>query len=341
MEDFKPGGPLLPIEFCRVSGGGRLTLVIDEAFGASCQTYVAESACGDLDAALKNLWIREGSQGEALPRNVRTHGRVGFVEVASGDCSARALERHPKAVATIKTWAQANGFDAAIWTALARNFDQSDNAGEPFSANAAIRYLEGMYAPKLTRPLPTSGLRLPKCRRMFGLRSVPDGRKDEPTTWSGTGAWPTLHFSRQPMLSRLPDVSARPWNCRPDPRECESSISVPLSNATGIEVLSSGWKITIISDTCKLFTKSAQSSGPENIGPERPLSSLRLLGPVLSPSRITLEYNGKIRPQPDRENVSQGQVAEPKGFEPSRRFPVCTLSRGVPSTTRPQLRLPV
>lgn len=31
-------------------------------------------------------------------------------------------------------------------------------------------------------------------------------------------------------------------------------------------------------------------------------------------------------------------MAERKGFEPSRRFPVCTLSRGVPSTTRPPLR---
>ena len=34
-------------------------------------------------------------------------------------------------------------------------------------------------------------------------------------------------------------------------------------------------------------------------------------------------------------------VAEWKGFEPSRRFPACTLSRGVPSTTRPPLRRPV
>jgi hypothetical protein len=31
-------------------------------------------------------------------------------------------------------------------------------------------------------------------------------------------------------------------------------------------------------------------------------------------------------------------MAETKGFEPSRRFPVCALSRGVPSTTRPRLR---
>src|SRR5690606_11432807 len=39
--------------------------------------------------------------------------------------------------------------------------------------------------------------------------------------------------------------------------------------------------------------------------------------------------------------LSRRQVAEWKGFEPSRRFPVCTLSRGVPSTTRPPLRRPL
>lgn len=152
-EAFKPRGPLLPVELCRVSGGRRLTLVIDEAFGVSCPTYVAMSAFGDLDAALENLWMREGSQDEALPKNVRRHGRVGFVEVASGHCSAKAMERHPKSVATIKTWAQANGFDAAIWTALASNFHALEKAGEPFSAAAAIRYLEMLDAPRLSSAL--------------------------------------------------------------------------------------------------------------------------------------------------------------------------------------------
>jgi hypothetical protein len=56
----------------------------------------------------------------------------------------------------------------------------------------------------------------------------------------------------------------------------------------------------------KLFTKSAQSSGPENIGPERPLPILVALMPVLSPTRITLQNNGKIRPQPDGENAFAG-----------------------------------
>ena len=42
-------------------------------------------------------------------------------------------------------------------------------------------------------------------------------------------------------------------------------------------------------------------TGPENIGPER--TRARALGnvPVNSPTRITPENNGKIRPQPDWE----------------------------------------
>lgn len=36
--DFLPNGPHLPLEFCRVSGDERLTLVIDETFGAACPT---------------------------------------------------------------------------------------------------------------------------------------------------------------------------------------------------------------------------------------------------------------------------------------------------------------
>jgi hypothetical protein len=47
----------------------------------------------------------------------------------------------------------------------------------------------------------------------------------------------------------------------------------------------------------------AQATGLENIGPERTLPGLLTPGTVLSPTRITLENNAKIRPQPDRENA--------------------------------------
>ncbi len=40
-------------------------------------------------------------------------------------------------------------------------------------------------------------------------------------------------------------------------------------------------------------------------------------------------------------NMQNCVMAETKGFEPSRRFPAYSLSRGAPSTTRPRLRRPV
>jgi len=133
---FVPNGPLLPIEFCRVSKDGRLTLAIDETFGDVCTTYSAPSAFADLDSAIENLRKREGTVAS----------EIGFVEPAAGRQSDAAMERHPQVVATIGAWAEASGYDAAIWTALASNFDESGKGGEPFSVTAAIRYLEALNA---------------------------------------------------------------------------------------------------------------------------------------------------------------------------------------------------
>ena len=133
---FAPNGPLLPIEFCRISADGRLTLAIDETFGDVCKTYSAPSGFADLDAAIENLRKREETIAS----------EIGFVELASGRQSDVAMERHPQVVATITAWAEASGCDAAIWTALKSNFDESGTGGEPFSVTAAIRYLEGLNA---------------------------------------------------------------------------------------------------------------------------------------------------------------------------------------------------
>jgi hypothetical protein len=130
---FVADGPLLPIEFCRISADGRLTLAIDESFGALCKTYSAPSALEDLEAAIDNLRMREG---------MLDAWAVGFIEPASGRQSDLAMERHPEAVATIGAWAESNGYDAAIWTALDSNFGEWGKGGEPFSVSAAIQYLE-------------------------------------------------------------------------------------------------------------------------------------------------------------------------------------------------------
>ena len=57
---FQSNGPLLPLEFSRVSANQRLTLVIDEASGTPCETYTAVSAFKELRAAKENLRVREG-----------------------------------------------------------------------------------------------------------------------------------------------------------------------------------------------------------------------------------------------------------------------------------------
>lgn len=131
IANFEPTGPCIPIEFCRVSRDERLTLVIDETFGAACTTYSTISVFDDLDAAIENLRDREGMPS---PKG------VGFTALDCGRQSARAKERHPRTVKIITAWAQANGFDAVIWTALAGNF--AEKTSEPFSVEAAIRYLE-------------------------------------------------------------------------------------------------------------------------------------------------------------------------------------------------------
>ena len=91
---------------------------------------------------------------------------------------------------------------------------------------------------------------------------------------------------------------------------------------------------------CQNFTNSAQATGSENIDPERPLPDLLARGPVLSPSRITLENNGKIRPQPDRENAfarasgGGGGIRTHGGVSPSSVFKTGAFNHSATPPTR-------
>jgi hypothetical protein len=57
--DFQPDGPLLPIEFARISQDGRLTLVTMPGV-RNIRTLWAMMECVDLDVAIRNLSDREG-----------------------------------------------------------------------------------------------------------------------------------------------------------------------------------------------------------------------------------------------------------------------------------------
>lgn len=141
MGEWFPDGPILWIEFSRISRKGDrkdcLTLVIDERNGSEVTTLHVVSQRTELAPAIADLLAREKSSPD----------EIGFCEVAVRRFAANALSRHPKSCKRIRTWAEAKGYDAVIWTALPRRFQ--DAIGVPFSPQAALKYLNSL--PETTR----------------------------------------------------------------------------------------------------------------------------------------------------------------------------------------------
>jgi hypothetical protein len=134
---FKPTDLRLPIEFCRLSEEGRLTPVIDRVYGALCATRAALSGFEDMPYAINNLRKRE--------RTIREN--IGFVDMRSGQHSPRTLNGGIDTVEAIKAWlAAASGYDAAVWTGLARNLPEAHLADQAFSVEATMRHLETLDA---------------------------------------------------------------------------------------------------------------------------------------------------------------------------------------------------
>jgi len=68
--EWQQGGPVLPIEFSRISSDGRLTLVIDTQRGVDTPTRFVVSSHTDLKSAIENLRDRECT----LERNIGYRG---------------------------------------------------------------------------------------------------------------------------------------------------------------------------------------------------------------------------------------------------------------------------
>ena len=116
----------MPIEFSRISGNERLTLVIDEVNGAPIQTLYALAATASLEEAIENLKAREGTNSR------------GIGHVRNGGHPQSRVEK------TILDWVADNGFDAAIWTALGSNFEQK--TGKPYSVEKALACIDSLEA---------------------------------------------------------------------------------------------------------------------------------------------------------------------------------------------------
>jgi len=129
--EWQQDGPVLPIEFSRISSDGRLTLVIDTQRGVDTPTRFVASSHTDLKSAIENLRDRECT----LERN------IGYIDVVNGQQRCRNGERVCQA---IRDWAAELGFDAVIWTDLLPKFEE----GKPFTVENAVAYLQSLSPAK-------------------------------------------------------------------------------------------------------------------------------------------------------------------------------------------------
>ncbi len=125
--EWRPDGPTLPIDLCRISGGNRLTLAIaPEAPGI--QTHWVASAHDDLVRAAKNLRQRE----KTFPEHIH---------YVSPEDTHKGC--HPDVLAAVQTWlAGKPDLEAAIWTGLQSNWEA--RRGRPFDASDALEYLRDL-----------------------------------------------------------------------------------------------------------------------------------------------------------------------------------------------------
>jgi len=125
-------GPILPLEFARISKDGRLTLVITEN-GTKVQTLYTISCYSTVEDAVLNLKLREG--------NKRTP--VGFYNKRISNSKTK----NGVQIEAMKSWLKdKKDFDAVIWTDLGEKWE-SEEFGL-INPNERIEYLKKLTGSK-------------------------------------------------------------------------------------------------------------------------------------------------------------------------------------------------
>ena len=126
-------GPLLPMEFSRVSPKRRMGLVVClDPCGVPCPTHAIASTRPGLDAAIADLARRERA-----PRH-----RIGGVCTASG-----ASQGREPIAAVVREWCLAAGWTGAVWTDLLPNY--AEMLGEAFTVERGAAYLRTLAGDSL------------------------------------------------------------------------------------------------------------------------------------------------------------------------------------------------
>jgi len=127
-------GPSLQLEFSRISGDSRLTLVIDETNGRSTLTLYAFSKRNCVEDAVADLRDREGT----ILKN------IGFSDLKRRINSKNKYIDQPDVFDKIEQWAQERDIDAVVWTALKSNFQKETKM--EYNLDNASKYLERLPA---------------------------------------------------------------------------------------------------------------------------------------------------------------------------------------------------
>ena len=127
VDDWHSDGPELPVEFARISDGGRLTLVIADG-APQLPVLWTRLSVQSLDEAVHALAGREGIR----EKNARYS--IGFW---SPDRSSRREQTR-----VIGAWAAAQGIQAVVWTALKPGFP--NGRGVVPSCEQALDHLRGL-----------------------------------------------------------------------------------------------------------------------------------------------------------------------------------------------------
>lgn len=129
--DWNGDGPSLPIEYRRLSGGGRITLVLYPD-AEDVQTLWAHADFAKLSEAIENLRSREGTATK----------NIGYVSIPDDEHVCEAV---PRILCTIIKWAREKQLDVVVWTDLPENPDKfKKETGMELNDDNIMEYLKSL-----------------------------------------------------------------------------------------------------------------------------------------------------------------------------------------------------
>jgi len=131
-DDWYEDGPMLPVEFARISNDGRLTLVIIPRCEKQ-RTLWTVSALTAIEEARENLRLREGRT-----KSQHIHSRI-----RGGAAKPDSIPR--EVLAEIDGWLEEHlDIDAVVWTGLPSNWEEKRGCSwSPIEAKAYLNSLVG------------------------------------------------------------------------------------------------------------------------------------------------------------------------------------------------------